>query len=114
MTSVTNDGRASRWLEADYDGPTFRGLRLLSKLVGAWLRTWLWDQPDIAAHCRVVIRRRDNQAEVAAFDYNRVQEAHDHVTDIQARLAQMTLFEFTRDVGIAYEKIADAKPADES
>lgn len=110
---VKDDGRAARWLEADYDGPTFSGPRLVPKLIGSWLRALLWDEPDIAADCRAVVRRRDNGLEVAVFEYRRVNEAHEHVVSLRDRLAQLTLFDFTRDVGVPFEKVADARPIDD-
>lgn len=109
-----DDSRAARWLVAEYEGPTFTGLRLVPKLIGSWLRMWLLDEPDIAADCRVVVRRRDNGVEVAAFGYGRVNEAHDHVASLRDRLAQMTLFDFTREVGVSFDKVADARPIEEA
>lgn len=88
----------------------------------AWARNWsrlllglvTWDSSDIGyvrQPCRVVVTRRDTGVAVASFDHDSQGEGLQHLADLRTHLASMRLFDFARDVGIAYDAVADAIPS---
>lgn len=109
---------ATRWLAVSVDvekvgkvhlvGRALRAMAVDSILGGANAETV------VKVRSRVAVERRDNGRKVIGFDYNTAQEASKHADSLRQRLASTNLWDFSREVGIAYDSIADAGPSEQS
>ena len=112
------DSLATRWFAVSVDvekvgkvrllGRALRAIAVDSILGGANAKT------AVKVRCRVAVERRDNCKQVIGFDYNTDVEAFRHADSLRQRLASTNLWDFSREVGIAYDLIADAVPSDQS
>jgi len=59
---------------------------------------------DTVTHaCFIYLYRRDNSATVLRFDHGSFAEAKEHLSSLRARLDEMQIHDFCREVGIAVD-----------
>jgi hypothetical protein len=114
--AVEPESAASRWLEVSITWEPAGPVRLAGRaalefvtdlVAGGWAG-------GIPAKRRSVlaVMRRDDGRTVITFDHDYEQEALDHLDSLKQRLRTMRLWDFCRDVGIAFDRVSDALPAD--
>lgn len=113
---VDAESAASRWLEVSIAWERIGRVRLASRVAlsfatdlvaGGWAG-------GIPAKRRSVLAetRRDNGRNVVTFNHDYEQESLDHLDSLNQRLRTMRLWDFCGEVGIAFDNVSDALPAD--
>ena len=87
-------------------GRAVRAIVVDSRLGGANYET----SPKV--RCRVALERRDDGSELLGFDYTNEPEAGRHAASLRTRLFTSGLWDFCREVGVPFDRIADAVPVD--
>ena len=114
MVQPPAESLAARWIDVSLTTEAVPAIRLIGRAVRAILVDSLLGganhETTPRVRCRVELTRRDDGSDLVGFDYNNGREATAHVASLRARLSTAVLWDFCREVGVPFERIADAVP----